>query len=208
MKLKTQEIYHVYNRGNNRQRLFYEKENYHFFLSKVKRYLSPHCDILAYCLMPNHFHLLVHANEKTMIPFIKPTDTGSFQETNPYVFMTCFAHGMKMLLSSYAKAINKRHQRSGSLFRQNTKSKRTSSDAFTMDYTLWCFIYIHNNPLVAGLADSPSDWAFSSYTEYLGKSTDPICNIELGKQLLSLEINELIAFDGCEIPDHIKSKFF
>lgn len=207
MKLKPQEIYHVFNHGNNRQRIFYDRENYHLFLHKLKRYLSPHCDILAYCLMPNHFHLLIHGNEKTIIPFLKPEDQSNYHQSNPYVFMNCFAHGMKMLLSSYAKAINKRHNRSGSLFRQNTKSKRTSSDSFSMDYSLWCFIYIHNNPQVAGLADSPADWPFSSYREYLGKSTDPICNIQLGKKLLSLDINELIQFNGCEIPDHIKSKF-
>ncbi len=208
MKLNPQEIYHVYNRGNNRQRLFYEKENYFLFLHKLKQYISPHCDILAYCLMPNHFHLLVHANDKTIVPFLKENDLSGFHETNPYVFMTCFSHGMKMLLSSYAKAINKRHNRSGSLFRQNTKSKRTSSDQFTMDYTLWCFIYIHNNPYVAGLTDSPEQWDFSSYKEYIGKSTNPICNIKLGRKLLSLEINELVSFNTCEIPDHIKTKFF
>jgi len=65
MKLKSGEIYHVYSRGNNRQRVFYDRENYLLFLSKMQEYLSPQCDMLAYCLMPNHFHFLVHANKKS-----------------------------------------------------------------------------------------------------------------------------------------------
>jgi REP element-mobilizing transposase RayT len=208
MKINPEEIYHVYNHGNNRQRLFYEQDNYHFFLRKLKRYISPHCDILAYCLMPNHFHLLIHGNEKTIIPFLKQEDLHGDTAANPYVFMTRFAHGMKMLLSSYAKAINKRHNRSGSLFRQNTKAKCTSSESFSMDYSLWCFIYIHNNPMVAGLAKSPQDWAFSSYKEYSGECQDPLCNIQLARKLLSLDINELGDFGSCEVPEHIRSKFF
>ncbi len=208
MKLKSEEIYHVYNRGNNRQRIFYENENYAYFLSKVKQYISPYCDLLAYCLMPNHFHMLIHANERTNVPYLILDDNPVIQETNPYIFMSCFSHGMQLLLSSYAKAINHRHKRTGSLFTQNTKSKRTSSDFFSMDYTLWCFIYIHNNPTFSGLVSSPEKWPYSSYREYLQITPDPICNISLGKKLLSLEINELIQFDGFEIPPHIIDKIF
>ena len=111
-----------------------------------------------------------------------------------------------MLLSSYAKAINKRNKRTGSLFTQNTHAKKTSSAAHRMDYTLWCFIYIHNNPVSAGLVQSPEKWLYSSYREYLGQSTDPLCNLEMGKKLLDLEINELIRFNDLEIPDHMIDK--
>jgi len=208
MKLKSGEIYHVYNRGINRQRLFYDNRNYHFFLSKIRQYICPYCDVLAYCLMPNHFHLLVHANEYTNLPFQKTELQLPFVDREPHVMMSRFSHGMQLLLSSYAKAINKNYQRTGSLFTQNTKCKRTSSDAFLMDYTLWCFIYIHNNPKASGFTSSPENWAYSSYREYLGKSPDPICNIELGRKLLSLETNELIAFKDNEIPHHIINKIF
>ncbi|MBK8833109.1 MAG: transposase [Saprospiraceae bacterium] len=208
MKLKSGEIYHVYNRGNNRQRVFYESRNYHYFLLKVKKYVAPYCDILAYCLMPNHFHMLIHANHKTVSPYQHYEDPIVLKENNPYVFMTAFSHGMQLLLSSYSKAINKAHKRSGSLFTQNTKSKRTSSEAFSMDYTLWCFIYIHNNPCMSGLVSSPEQWPYSSYNEYLGKIQDPLCNIDLGQKLLSLETNELISFNGFETPGHIIDKIF
>lgn len=51
--------YHIYNRGVNHSNIFLTKRNYYFFLEKVKQYLLPYADIVAYCLMPNHFHLLI-----------------------------------------------------------------------------------------------------------------------------------------------------
>jgi len=55
-------LYHIYNQGNNRQRIFFSRENYLFFLDKVKKHILPYADILAWCLMPNHFHFMVHVN--------------------------------------------------------------------------------------------------------------------------------------------------
>jgi putative transposase len=61
-------IYHIYNQGNNRQKIFFREENYYFFLQKIKRYILPYADILAWCLMPNHFHLMVLVNETEIVP--------------------------------------------------------------------------------------------------------------------------------------------
>ena len=52
-------IYHVFNQGNNKQPIFFERENYLYFLRKMRKYLRPNADILCYCLMPNHFHWLI-----------------------------------------------------------------------------------------------------------------------------------------------------
>ena len=57
MKFEAEQIYHLYNRGNNSQKIFFDHENYIFFLQKIRTHLTPVADILAYCLMPNHFHL-------------------------------------------------------------------------------------------------------------------------------------------------------
>jgi len=208
MKLKPGEIYHVYNRGNNRQLLFYEKENYHYFLGKVRQYLSPNCDLLAYCLMPNHFHFLVHANRKTT--FSCRRKKLLLPETNlPFVNMNRFSKGIQLLLSSYTKAINHKHSRTGSLFRQNTKSKKTSSEYFLEDYSLQCFIYIHNNPVTAGLVQHPEDWEFSSIREHMGTGNiDPLCNIELAAKLLSLDRNEIRYLNRLELPTEVIRKIF
>ena len=59
MDFASGHIYHVYNRGNNSQTIFYTRENYLFFLEKLRKYILPHADVLAWCLMPNHFHLMI-----------------------------------------------------------------------------------------------------------------------------------------------------
>jgi len=53
-------LYHIFNQGNNREKIFFSRDNYIFFLEKIKKYIIPHADIIAWCLMPNHFHLMVY----------------------------------------------------------------------------------------------------------------------------------------------------
>ena len=206
MRLHPHQVYHVYNRGNNRNMLFYEPDHYKFFLEKIRKYIVPHCDLLGYCLLPNHFHFLIHANELTVLPYDLSSEALASNQSNSRISMSRLSHGVQMLLSSYAKAINKRHKRAGSLFTQNTHCKMTSSEAHQMDYSLWCFIYIHNNPTKAGLVQAPEDWEYSSYREYLGLSSAPLCNLELGRKLLDLDINELMQFNRVEINDRIIDK--
>jgi putative transposase len=202
VKLNPNEIYHIYNRGNKKQQIFYEEENYRYFLKKVRKYLVPYCDILAYSLMPNHFHFMIYVNEVTNLPFRK-TNRLPERKKKPRVNMTLFSWGLQQLLSSYAKGINKRFNRTGSLFQQNTKSKKTSSDLFSEDYSLWCFIYINNNPKLAGLVNSSEDYEFASFKDFLGMRPDPICNISLAKKLLSLDENELFTKQEIELPADI-----
>ena len=203
------EIYHVYNRGNNRQLIFLERENYYYFLQKVKTYLVPNCHILAFILMPNHFHFLICANERTNLPYKKSNGKPQHKTSKKKAInLTLFSFGLKQLLSTYARGINKKFNRTGSLFQQNTKSKRTSSEFFTQDYSLWCFIYIHNNPKVCGLVNSPDEYEFSSYRDYLENNLDSICSISLGKELLSLEQNELFHFKSIEVPTDIVKKIY
>jgi putative transposase len=59
MDFASGHIYHVYNRGNNSQTIFYTRENYLFFLEKLRVHILSHADVLAWCLMPNHFHLMI-----------------------------------------------------------------------------------------------------------------------------------------------------
>ena len=63
MIFESGNLYHIYNQGNNRQKIFYVRENYLFFLNKLRRHILVHSDILAWCLMPNHFHLLVYVKQ-------------------------------------------------------------------------------------------------------------------------------------------------
>ena len=172
MHLIEGEIYHVFNRGNNKQRIFFKPENYAYFLKGIERYLLPNCDLLAWCLMPNHFHLLIHANS-----FSTPViHDGSFERQQ-------FSQGIKQLLSSYTKAINKQEGRTGSLFQQKTKAVCATTIEL---YATTAFHYIHQNPLKAKLVKRMEDWEFSSFRDYLGLRNDPMCNIPLAKKHLNI----------------------
>lgn len=63
MILEKKILYHIYNQGNNRQKIFFSRDNYLYFLEKVNKLLLPYVDVIAWCLMPNHFHFLVYVKE-------------------------------------------------------------------------------------------------------------------------------------------------
>jgi len=108
MNLTPNEFYHIYNRGNNKQKIFFSDDNYIFFLKKIRHQILPVCKIISYCLMPNHFHFIVMATDKSAI---ERTSFGG----NP---MQEFPYRLGILLSSYAQAINKQSKTTGSLFQQ------------------------------------------------------------------------------------------
>ena len=179
-------IYHVYNRGNNRQPIFFSRENYLFFLKKVRKHLLPCCEILAYCLMPNHFHFLIKTDERTMAEVAR---------SNRDIAITAFSKGLRTLLSSYTQAIQKQENISGSLFQQKTKHKQANSEWSWEDYTLVCFRYILQNPVSAGIVAHPADWEFSSYRDLAGLRNGNLCNKALIHSELSLDfiqLNELV----------------
>ena len=205
--MKPQEIYHVYNRGNNRQPIFLEPENYNYFLRKVQTYLVPNCDILAYSLMPNHFHFLVTPNYRSNKLYYAAVNKFKYPKyIKRKIKLTYFSWGLQQMLSTYAKGINKKFNRTGSLFQQNTKIKRTSNELVSMDYSLWCFVYIHNNPKLGGLVSSPEDYAFSSYRDYLFNRKQTLCNLDLGRHMLSLQDNAMFDLNRTQIPDEVMKK--
>ena len=188
---------------------FFERENYVYFLKKVKQFLCPNCHILSFILMPNHFHFLVTPNERSN-KIYRPKNKFRNKKLSKKrkIKLTYFSWGLQQLLSSYARGINKRFDRTGSLFQQNTKFKQTSNEFFTQDYSLWCFNYIHNNPTSCGLVSSPEEYEFSSYRDYLTNRNDSICNLELAKKLLRFDDNELFNFRTIEIPVTIQKRIF
>lgn len=169
LKLIPENLYHIYNRGNNSQQIFFRKGNYEYFLKKILKYVLPHCNIFSYCLMPNHFHLMV---------FFKP----KFNENE-------FTQNLRTLLSSYTRAVNHEKKRTGSLFQQNTRAKCLNYSTARSNYALTCFHYIHQNPLIRGLVKKMEEWKFSSFREYIGLSENPICDIDQAKDLLGLPDN-------------------
>ena len=188
MEFNGGSLYHVYNQGNNRQRIFFCDENYLFFLQKMKIHLLKHCDLLAWCLMPNHFHWMVYVpNDYEKLKSDKEKST-SLNPINKEI---------SILLSSYTSAINKSQNRSGSLFRKRTKSKCLNPCEKSDDYyPLVCFLYIHQNAFKAGLSNSLEGWPYASFPDYAGIRNGKICNVDLTRELLNLpsEKNEFIKF--------------
>ena len=175
MEFFKNELYHIYNRGNNQQKIFFKPGNYMYFLKKVRSYLLPHCDILSYSLMPNHFHFLIHSDERTII-----------KKTIRFPPKNVLSEGIRVLLSSYTQAINKQNQTSGSLFQQNTKAQPIVKGSRNYDITV--FHYIHQNPYRANLVSRMEDWEYSSFADYCGKRNGSLCNRELAIKLLGLNM--------------------
>jgi REP element-mobilizing transposase RayT len=140
-------FYHIYHRGNDRCDIFFEEENYSYFLFLMHRHLpSNEIRIHAYCLMMNHFHILVE------------------------LVADCnLSRSMKNLLIAYTKAINKRYRRVGHLFQGQFRCKEVDSE----QYALTLSRYIHANPVSAGFVTKSEEWKYSSYRIFLGLDSDP-----------------------------------
>jgi len=168
MHFHLNEFHHVYNRGNNKQLIFFSDNNYLFFLKKIRHHLSPVCDIIGYCLMPNHFHLIIYTNTQSV------SERKSFGGKP----MQELSYRIGILLSSYSQAINKQNGTIGSLFQQKTKAKKlnTSNDSRQYNPVEKCMFYLHQNPVEAKIVNSPSEWAYSSFKDYAGIRNGSLCN--------------------------------
>ncbi|HEU5164998.1 MAG TPA: hypothetical protein VFU29_05635 [Chitinophagaceae bacterium] len=175
MEFFKNELYHIYNRGNNQQKIFFKPGNYIFFLGKVRRYIVPYCDILAYCLMPNHFHFLIKSDQRTIA-------TKSVADKDKNVL----SEGIRHLLSSYTQAINKQNGSTGSLFQQNTKAKPIVKGS--KNYDQICLHYIHQNPLKAKLVEKMEEWEYSSFQDYCGRRNGTLCNKEVAVKTLGFSL--------------------
>jgi len=194
MYLEEGYIFHIFNQGNNRQKIFFKEENYYFFLRKIRKYILPYADILAWCLMPNHFHLMVLVNKVEVIP--AETESERVTASHPLTPRT-LNNSIAIMLRSYTRAINKQEKRTGALFRERTKAECVNCpdgiapSFFTINgvtqinveiperqYPQICFNYIHNNPVKAGLVKNSVDWVFSSAADYAGLRDGDLVNKE------------------------------
>ena len=159
VKLEYGNYYHIYNRGNNGENVFTEEQNYHYFLKLYIRHIEPAADTYAYCLLPNHFHLLIRTKTVDEQERYHQAKQERFSKTflvfKPKTPSQAFAN----LFNAYTKAFNKLYQRTGSLFEKPFERIHVTDDVhFTHLIT-----YIHQNPQKHGLISDFRDWHFSSY---------------------------------------------
>ncbi len=164
--LEPTHYYHVYNRANGSEKIFLTKNNYVFFEAKYKHYIGPFVKTYCYCLMPNHIHYLIQVKSIEEISlYLESMETNGEQlvvkfKTDPEKFIS---KQFSNLFSSYTQSFNKQQFRMGSLFMKNFKRKHVKVDSFLKKLVH----YIHNNPVEAGLSDSPEGWMQSSYNAIL-----------------------------------------
>lgn len=158
--------YHVYNRGDNREQIFLDNQDYSNFIKRlmivmgimpipnagsrgalrIRPFPKESFSIVAYCLMPNHFHILMRQNQNIPIGDL-----------------------MIKVCTSYAKYFNKKYKRVGNIFQDTFKAKLVDSD----EYLSYLSAYIHNNPI------KPWIYKYSSLSDYILPSKEMLCDTKI-----------------------------
>jgi putative transposase len=158
--------YHLFNRGNNGQQVFFTEENYKYFLRQFYQFLTPFVDLLAYSLMPNHFHFLIRT--KDSIPSIGYKDSISFKKmeslslTDESEIGKIVSNQFRRFFITYSMAINKQENHTGSLFSKNFKRFEIEDE----DYLKYVAFYIHFNPEKHGWIEDFRNYKLSSWKAY------------------------------------------
>jgi len=131
--------YHIFTRGNHKQKIFLSKDDFEFYLHQLKLYKRKFSFLLyGYCLMPNHIHLIGKPIKLQNLPKL-----------------------MQCLQRSYTAYYNKKYEKVGHLWQGRFKTKAIARDQYLID----CITYVEHNPIRANLVANPKDYKFSSYLE-------------------------------------------
>lgn len=173
LKTKTPLIngsyYHIFNRGVNKQRIFFTEKNYLYFLSLLKKYGLDYMHILAYSLLPNHFHLVVKIKNERISPKQESGAVNMPSPTAPDIGKLA-SKQLGRLFASYAMAINKQENRVGCLL--DPKFKRI--EITKQEYLEYAVFYTHYNPEKHGYIRNFKTYRFSSFQAINGKKTTNI----------------------------------
>jgi putative transposase len=199
--LQPDTCYHIFNHANGFENVFREEDNFRYFLEKYRLYISPIAETYAYCLMPNHFHLVVRIRKREVIEELirnknNPKTNNNFSSFNNFSKVSNFgkvcsdsevekflSKQFANLFSSYTQSFNKVYHRMGSLFIKNFKREPISDKKHFLNV----IIYTHRNPVHHGFCKNYEEWNYSSYN----KIVDDACDL--------IEINKLLKMtDGLE----------
>lgn len=177
-------LYHVLNHANGAENIFRNDGNYRYFLQQYAKYIYPIAATYAYCLLPNHFHLLIRVRseqvlekqfellkrqgDKTLTAF---QTLSGFEEDVPKVLSMQF----NKLFNGYTQALNKQQKRKGSLFIRPFKRKQINDPLYFFN----SLRYIHQNPVRHLLAKNLMDWPYNSIHAYLQRNESKIARDEV-----------------------------
>ena len=156
-KLEPGKLYHIFNKGIDGTEIFSCSKDYEHFLYLYEKHIDPCCKTYAWCLMGNHFHLLVEIRKEFDIPDWKKDPT--LIENSLEVTSAKVTQAFSNLFNAYAQYFNHQKKRTGALFQTPFKRKEvTNSEQFKA-----LVFYIHNNPIKHGFTDKMIDYPWSSY---------------------------------------------
>ncbi|MCL2327963.1 MAG: transposase [Bacteroidetes bacterium] len=188
-------VYHIFNHANGFENTFRSDNNFRFFLEKYRHHISPVAETYAYCLMPNHFHIVVRIRQREIIEkiievrsssnngsnFAKVQNFGKVVDdevvnnevTNEKVIddktiELFLSKQFANLFSSYTQSFNKVFNRRGSLFLKAFKRIPITNK----QYFLNSIVYTHRNPVHHGFCTHFSEWQYSSYNEIIDERSD------------------------------------
>ncbi|MDL2145061.1 hypothetical protein QQY79_21240 [Flavobacterium tructae] len=149
--LEFGKYYHIYNRGINNENLFKENRNHVHFLNLYNKHIEPIAETFAWCLLKNHFHLLVRI--KTFEEILRTHEDYEIKR------IIAPHQSFGNLFNAYTKAINKGYNRHGALFERAFKRKLIDNET----YLQTVIKYIHYNPVNHGFCQHPIEYPWSSY---------------------------------------------
>lgn len=163
--------YHIFNRGSNRQNIFFIPENYEYFLKLLNKFLGDYVHFLAYTLLPNHFHMVIKVKDEITL---KDEGNRSFKKVkkeNGSLLITDVGEIGKMTVGqfkrffiTYAMAINKQENRVGNLF--DSKYKRL--EITSQEYLQYAIFYVHYNPEKHATIKNFKEYRYSSFKALSG----------------------------------------
>lgn len=137
----TGQYYHLYNRGRSRLSICHNTEDFLNILTELKQYSRKyHITIIAYCFLPNHYHLLVRQDDTPRASLLP-----------------------QRVFNSYSKSYNLKYNHSGTIFEGPVKVKPVRDKL----YLLHLCRYIHSNPVLHGFVQQVDDWHYSNYPEWV-----------------------------------------
>ena len=178
-KLQPNCSYHIFNHANGFENIFTVDDNYRFYLDKYQQYILPIAETYAYCLLPNHFHLVVRIRRKEVIEEVyrnfKSTNFSKFPnlekvEVTDNMIEYYISKQFANLFSCYTQSFNKVNKRRGSLFLKNFRREPIENKA----YFLNAVIYTHRNPVHHAFCDRYTDWSYTSFCEIKERNSQMI----------------------------------
>jgi REP element-mobilizing transposase RayT len=174
--------YHIFNRANNKDLMFYESWNYFHFMDLFDKYISDLVDVYAYCLIPNHFHFLVRVKDLYELP--------DHVDPNKPLWRS-----FSNFFNAYTKKINQCYERRGSLFQERYRRKRV----ITKKNFLNLLKYIHFNPSRHEIAEDFREYPYSSYQALISVKPSKI-ERNLVLELFD-DLENFIAFHNTEVDE-------